>query len=63
MATRNTEISDEMQKKLAYTTLVECDRIKKWFSEEVHDCYSVNASEELILKDIEFIKSLIPVSE
>jgi len=62
MDTRKTEIRDEIQKKLFYTTLTECDRIKKkWFSKDLYDCYSVNASEELILKDIEFIKSLIPV--
>ena len=65
MDTRKTEIRDEIQKKLVYTTLTECDRLSKknWFSKENYDCYSVNASEELILKDIEFIKSLIPVSE
>jgi hypothetical protein len=65
MDTRKTEIRDEIQKKLLYTTLVECDRLpkKKWFSKDLYDCYSVNASEELILKDIEFIQSLIPVSE
>ena len=65
MDTRKTEIRDEIQKKLLYTTLVECDRLpkKKWFSKDSYDSYSVNASEELILKDIEFIKSLIPVSE
>lgn len=63
--TRKTEIIDEINNKLVYTTLVEHDRIrkKKWFSTGVYDCYSVNASEELILKDIEFIQSLIPVSE
>jgi hypothetical protein len=65
MDTRKTEIRDEIQKKLLYTTLVECDRLpkKKWFSKDLYDSYSVNASEELILKDIEFIQSLIPVSE
>ena len=65
MDTRKKEIKDEMQKKLSYTTLVECDRLpkNKWFSKDLYDCYSVNVSEELILKDIEFIQSLIPVSE
>ena len=32
-------------------------------SKELYNCYSVNANEVLILKDIEFIQSLIPVSE
>lgn len=65
MDTIKTEIRNEIQKKLVYTTLVECDRLSKdkWFSEELYNCYSVNAREELILKDIEFIQSLIPVSE
>jgi hypothetical protein len=65
MDTRKTEIRDEIQKKLVYTTLVECDRLskKRWFSKELYDCYSVNASEELVIKDIEFIQSLVPVSE
>lgn len=64
LETRKSEIADEMNNKLRYTTLVERDRItKKWFSKEVYDCYSVNASDELILKDIEFIRSLIPSSE
>ena len=65
MDTRKTEIRNEIQKKLVYTTLVECDRLskKKWFSKELYNCYSVNANEELILKDIEFIQSLIPVFE
>ena len=64
--TRKTEIIDEINNKLVYTTLVERDRFtgkkNKWFSTGVYDCYSVNASDELILKDIEFIRSLIPVS-
>ena len=65
MDTRKTQIRDEIQKNLLYTTLVDCNRIpkNKWFSEDLYDCYSVNASEEFILKDIEFIQSLIPVSE
>mgnify|MGYP001475664841 CR=1 FL=1 len=65
MDTRKTEIRDEIQKKLVYTTLVEFDRLskQKWFSKELYNCYSLNASDELILKDIEFIQSLIPVSE
>ena len=63
--TRKTEIRDEMKKKLVYTTLVDCDRLPKdkWFSTQLYDCYSVNARDELILQDIEFIRSLIPVSE
>jgi len=65
MDTRKTEIRDEILTKLVYTTLVECDRLpkKKWFSKDLFECYSVNASDELIIKDIEFIRSLIPVSE
>lgn len=65
MDTRKTQIKDEIQKKLVYTTLVDCDRLpqKKWFSKDLYNCYSVNASDDLIRKDIEFIRSLIPVSE
>jgi len=65
MDTRKPEISDELQKKLVYTTLVECDRLptQKWFSKEYYKGYSDNASDELIIKDIKFIRSLIPVSE
>lgn len=63
MDTRKTEIRDEILKKLVYTTLVGRDRIKPWFSTGLYNCYSVNASEELILQDIKFIRSLIPVSE
>lgn len=65
MDTRKPEIRDEIQKKLVYTTLVECDRLskKKWFSKGVYNSYSNNASDELIIKDIEFIRSLIPVFE
>ena len=42
MDTRKTEIRDEIQKKLLYTTLVECDRLpnKKWFSKDLYDSYS-----------------------
>lgn len=65
MDTRTTEIKDEIQKKLVYTTLVDSDRLhkNKWFSKDLYECYSVNAKEELIIKDIEFIRSLIPASE
>lgn len=65
LETRKSEIADEMKNKLRYTTLVDCDRLPKerWFSTQLYNCYSVNASDELILKDIEFIRSLIPSSE
>jgi len=63
--TRKVEIRDEIQKKLVYTTLVECDRLskKRWFSKDLYDCYSLNANDDLMIKDIEFIQSLVPVSE
>lgn len=65
MDTRKLEISDELQKKIVYTTLTECDRLsqKKWFSKEYYKGYSDNANDELIIKDIKFIRSLIPVSQ
>jgi hypothetical protein len=65
METRKPEISNEIQNKLIYTTLVNCDRLpkKKWFSTDAYNCYSANADDDLILKDIEFIHSLIPDSE
>lgn len=65
MDTRKAEIRDEIKKKIVYTTLVECDRLPKnrWFSKELYNCYSINATDELIIKDIKFIRSLIPVSE
>lgn len=64
MDTRKAEISDKLQTKLIYTTLVECDRLpkKKWFSKEYYKAYSDNVNDELIIKDITFIRSLIPVS-
>jgi len=65
MDTRTSEIRGEIQSKLVYTTLLECDRLpkKKWFSNDFYESYSTNVSDELILKDIEFIQSLIPVFE
>lgn len=65
MDTRKVEIRDEVLTKLVYTTLAKCDRIpqKKWFSKGFYKGYSANANDELILKDIEFIRSLVPVSE
>jgi hypothetical protein len=65
MDTRKPEIIEELQKKLVYTTLVDCDRLakNKWFSSELYDCYSLNVNEEFIIKDIEFIRSLIPIFE
>jgi hypothetical protein len=65
--TRKPEIADVVNDKIVYTTLVDSDRIpaKKWFSEKlnIYNAYTAYASDELILKDIEFIQSLIPVSE
>ena len=54
--------------KMHYTTLTYCDRINKkhWVGNKQStrtDSYSYFAEDALILKDIEFIKSLIPVSE
>lgn len=65
MDTRKDKIREEIDKKLVYSTLVNSDRLgrNKWFSKELYDCYSKNADEELIKKDIEFIKLLVPVSE
>ena len=65
LETRKPKIADEIRQNLKYTTLMDCDRLKKdkWFSKDLYDCYSINANDELILKDIEFIRSLIPVSE
>lgn len=64
METRKPEISNEIRNKLKYTTLVNCDRLpnKKWFSTDVYNCYSANADDDLIAKDIKFIRSLIPDS-
>lgn len=66
MDTRKDEIKDEINKKLVYTTLSESDRLPrtKWFSkaEDRYDCYYNNVSDKLILKDIEFIQSLVPRS-
>ena len=60
--TRKDVIRDEILKKLVYTTLTDCDRLpkKRWFSKDNFECYSGNASEELIIRDIEFIRSLVP---
>ena len=65
MDTRKTEIAHELNNKIVYTTLTNLSRLnkKKWFSKDLYNCYSSNSSNELILQDIEFIKSLIPVSE
>ena len=62
MDTRKYEIKNELLTKLVYTTLIYHDRLpkNKWFSKNLYNCYSVNANNNLILKDIEFIKSLIP---
>ena len=65
LETRKPEIADVINNKLVYTTLVNRDRMKKehWFSTTLYNCYSSNAIDELILQDIEFMQSLIPVSE
>ena len=63
--TRKTEIKDEIQRKLVYTTLVESNRLprRKWFSKDYYRGYTDNVDNKLIIKDIEFIRSLIPISE
>jgi len=63
MDTRKEFIRDEILKKLVYTTLVDCDRLskKRWFSKDNFECYSSNASDDLIIRDIGFIRSLLPV--
>ena len=62
LETRNAEIRNEIKTKLVYTTLSNCDRLsrKKWFSNDFYKCYSNNVNDELIIKDIQFIRSLIP---
>lgn len=61
------EIVNELKKKLVYNTLVSRDRIpsKSWFSKKENrfNCYLSNVEDELIMKDIEFIQSLIPDSQ
>tara|TARA_B100000963_G_scaffold348556_2_gene356352 strand:- start:29581 stop:30195 length:615 start_codon:yes stop_codon:yes gene_type:complete len=61
------EIVNELKKKLVYNTLVSRDRIppKSWFNirENRFNCYVSNVEDELIIKDIEFIQSLIPDSQ
>jgi hypothetical protein len=63
MDTRKEFIRDEILKKMVYTTLVDCDRLskKRWFSKDNFECYSSNASDDLIIRDIGFIRSLVPV--
>jgi hypothetical protein len=60
--TRKETIANEITKNLKYCTLTNNDRLsaKKWFASCVN-CYTDNVNEELIIKDIEFIKSLIPL--
>ena len=65
--TWKTEISMHINK-MHYTTLTYCDRINKkdWVGNKQTtrtNSYSHFAEDALILEDIEFIKSLIPVSE
>ena len=62
--TRKLAIQEEVQKKLVYTTLVEGDRLskEKWFSKDTYNSYTSNVSNTLIIKDIEFIRALIPTS-
>ena len=58
------EIVNELKKKLVYNTLVSRDRLPKtiWFSQNENrfNCYLSNVEDELIIKDIQFIQSLIP---
>tara|TARA_B100001029_G_C14934843_1_gene379795 strand:+ start:208 stop:816 length:609 start_codon:yes stop_codon:yes gene_type:complete len=57
------DLIEELNNKVKYTTLTSCDRIhkKKWFIVgERYNSYTENAEEELIKKDIIFMKSLIP---
>lgn len=67
MDTRKPEIVNELKKKLVYNTLVSRDRLPKtiWFSQNENrfNCYLSNVEDELIMKDIEFIQSLIPDSQ
>lgn len=68
MNTRKPEIKDELKKKMVYSTLVNRDRLPKeeWIGSKKstrNDSYSHFSEDDLIQKDIEFIKSLIPVSE
>ena len=57
------DLIEEFNKKVKYTTLTNSDRLpkKKWFIVgDKYNSYSENVEEELIKKDILFIKSLIP---
>ena len=63
MITRKDNIANEIYKKLVYTTLTNEDRCKEWYSAKLTDqpnCYTLYANDELIMRDIQFIKSLIP---
>jgi hypothetical protein len=60
--TRKSAIADELSNKLSYSYMTMCDRLpkRKWFG-NCENCYYDNAVDELIIKDIEFIQSLIPL--
>ena len=59
--TRKETIKNEINKNLKYCTLTNRDRIpsQKWFG-KCENCYTDNVMDELIIQDIQFIKSLIP---
>ena len=59
--TRKEEIKNEIMNKLFYTTLTHDDRLpkNKWFSKNKFNCYSQNVKDDLIIKDIRFIQSLM----
>ena len=59
--TRKETIKNEINKNLKYYTLTDRDRIpsQKWFG-KCENCYTDNVMDELIIQDIQFIKSLIP---
>ena len=58
---RKETIKNEINKNLKYYTLTDRDRIpsQKWFG-KCENCYTDNVMDELIIQDIQFIKSLIP---
>lgn len=59
LETRKDCISNEIKKKLVYTTLTDRNRLPrdKWFP-KVDNCYTRYANNQNIIKDIEFIISL-----
>lgn len=59
--TRKECIADVLYKKVIYSFMTKCDRLssQKWFG-KCNNCYFDNVDEELIIKDIMLIQSLIP---